>query len=164
VFSCGYRRRFPESSLATLFNLIAGKEFWASIPKPRSLANCDFFDTPRNLKHSPFTTYQFPIHSTNSYFITMCHAYVRTIFPAYAHLVMRGRSPFRRSRGTLRAPSPQPAAHDHIPPNRKPAHGSRRAAFAMPAAGTSHVRKSPVSPLSLSPSPPSFFTRAAHSA
>jgi hypothetical protein len=59
---------------------------------------------------------------------------------------MRGRLPCRRSRGTRRAPSPQPAAHHHIPPNWKPAQWSRRAAFAMPAADKGHVRTRPVSP------------------
>ena len=51
---------------------------------------------------------------------------------SYAHLVMRGRSPCRRSRGTLRAPPPQPAAHHHILRigNQQ---WSRRAAIAIPA-------------------------------
>ena len=74
----------------------------------------------------------------------MCHAYARTIF--LRAFCLRGRLPCRRSRGTRRAPSPQPAAHHHIPPNWKPAQWSRRAAFAMPAAGTGHVCTRPVSP------------------
>jgi hypothetical protein len=74
----------------------------------------------------------------------MCHAYARTIF--LRAFCLRGRLPCRRSRGTRRAPSPQPAAHHHIPPNWKPAQWSRRAAFAMPAAGTGHVRTRQVSP------------------
>jgi hypothetical protein len=65
---------------------------------------------------------------------------------SYAHFCLRGPLPCRRSRGTRRAPSPQPAAHHHIPPNWKPAQWSRRAAFAMPAAGTGHVRTLQVSP------------------
>ncbi len=74
----------------------------------------------------------------------MCHAYARTIF--LRAFCLRGRLPCRRSRGTRRAPSPQPAAHHHIPPNWKPAQWSRRAAFAMPAADKGHVRTRPVSP------------------